>query len=145
MTSVQTEKILNRIKHIPLQSILQRLPGLQSICNIIYTLTAPRYAPVLFIIILSLLKLCIVYSCFRQLRGIYYTYYECIKFSKIDWAKKYCETSGASFPDDSRYELPYTKVIHVIIIPQYMEDESTIYDTLQVLASHNMAKSNYKV
>ncbi|KAJ3372356.1 hypothetical protein HDU91_003784 [Kappamyces sp. JEL0680] len=59
--------------------------------------------------------------------------------------EKYCETVGATSAQDARHDMPYDSVRHTIIIPQYKEDLGTMYDTLDVLASHPMALSHYKI
>ncbi|KAJ2992630.1 hypothetical protein HDV02_002964 [Globomyces sp. JEL0801] len=65
--------------------------------------------------------------------------------SKTNWAEKYCKTTGASYPNDTRHDLPFDAVKHVIIIPQYKEDLGTMSDTLDTLASHSSAITHYKI
>ncbi|KAJ3201469.1 hypothetical protein HDU67_001326, partial [Dinochytrium kinnereticum] len=46
---------------------------------------------------------------------------------------------------DTRHDLPYDHISHIIILPNYKEDMDTLCETLDVLASHNRAVSQYKI
>ena len=68
-----------------------------------------------------------------------------VEHSKTNWESEFMAKTGASSTSDFRHDLCFDQVKHVIIIPQYKEDLETIYDTLDVLASHTKAISTYIV
>ncbi|KAJ3320939.1 hypothetical protein HDV06_004717 [Boothiomyces sp. JEL0866] len=130
---------------LPLQSIFQRVLGVGYVLFIPFCVFGPIYTPIAFTIYYLILNVFLILNNVRTTFGARSAYLGAKKHSQTNWAEKYCETTGASFPDDTRHDLPFDAVRHVIIIPQYKEDMGTMYDTLDVLASHSMALSNYKI
>ena len=51
--------------------------------------------------------------------------------------------SESSFTTDSEYEDEL--LVHTIILPNYKEEMDTLRETLEVLASHQLARSSYEV
>lgn len=45
----------------------------------------------------------------------------------------------------SKHDLSFSAIEHLIILPNYKEDMETLYETLDVLASHSMALTQYKI
>ncbi|KAJ3410902.1 hypothetical protein HDV05_003033 [Chytridiales sp. JEL 0842] len=68
-----------------------------------------------------------------------------IEVSSTDWEDKYCQTTGCVDGKDLRHDLPYDHLVHVIILPNYKEEVDTLCETLDVLASHERALTQYKV
>jgi hypothetical protein len=133
------------VARFPLHSIMQRIPGLTYLLFVAFCLFSPMNAPLLFAVYYFILHILFLYNNIRTLWGTRSAYYGAIKHSQTNWAKEFMRKTGASSPSDSRYDMCFTQVKHVIIIPQYKEELETIYDTLDVLASHEMARKNYKV
>lgn len=69
-------------------------------------------------------------------------YYSVVGHTKTIWKDLYLE-SVKSRPSDN--PIPFEDVKHIIIIPQYKEELDTMFETLDVLASHSMARLNYTV
>ncbi|KAJ3385008.1 hypothetical protein HDU84_002500 [Entophlyctis sp. JEL0112] len=72
-------------------------------------------------------------------------YYESIKQATTNWLGEYLRITGASSGDDPSHDLPYDSILHVIIIPNYCETTDTLCETLDVLASHRRALTQYRV
>jgi hypothetical protein len=130
---------------IPLASILQRLPGVIVLGFIPFCIFAPIYAPAFFAGYYIFLHLCFTYNATRSMFSSRLAWQEAIKHSKTNWAERYCEVVGVQSIRDTRHDLPFDSIKHVVIIPQYKEELGTMYDTLDVLASHPMALTHYKV
>ncbi|KAJ3335422.1 hypothetical protein HDU91_002195 [Kappamyces sp. JEL0680] len=130
---------------IPLASILQRLPGVVAIIFIPFCFLGPIYTPAVFSAYYVFLHLAFAFNAARSMVTSRLAFHAAIKHSKTNWAEKYCEKVGVQSIQDTRHDLPYDSIKHVIIIPQYKEDLGTMYDTLDVLASHPMALTHYKI
>lgn len=80
----------------------------------------------------------------------YSTYHAVVAHTNTDWRLKFkelrqsCQIAENAIDVNAGF-LDFEDVLHVVIIPQYKEDMDTMTETLTVLASHNMAKTNYKV
>jgi hypothetical protein len=59
--------------------------------------------------------------------------------------QKYCDETGTIDGMDTGHDLPFDTVLHVIIIPNYKEEMETLCETLDVLASHTKALTQYKI
>jgi hypothetical protein len=133
--------LLGKLK---LQSIFQRIPGVVYAVFIPFMLFGPMVAPTLFAAYMVFLNVFFILNAFRTFLGSYSAYYGAVEHSRTNWKELYSRKTGLSITD-TRHDLPYDAVRHTIIIPQYKEDFETICETLDVLASHHMALSNYKV
>jgi cellulose synthase/poly-beta-1,6-N-acetylglucosamine synthase-like glycosyltransferase len=65
--------------------------------------------------------------------------------SMTNWLLKYTKETGTLDGEDTRHDLPFNHVIHNIILPNYKEEMETLCETLDVLASHSRALSQYKI
>ncbi|KAJ3214763.1 hypothetical protein HK099_006679 [Clydaea vesicula] len=77
--------------------------------------------------------------------GIYNAYHKSILHATTNWLEKYCNETGSSGPSDTSHDLPFSDIIHVIILPNFSETLETLCETLDVLASHTMALTQYKI
>jgi hypothetical protein len=77
--------------------------------------------------------------------GIYCGYKESVKHTFTDWFGQYLKVTGTMDGRDTRHDLPFDSVIHVIVIPNYKEDYFTLCETLDVLASHARSLTQYRV
>jgi hypothetical protein len=118
------------LSFIPFHSILQRLPGFVALIFIPFCLFAPFYIEIIYIIYYYWLHFVFVFGTIRQLWGSLAAYRASVKlhleFNELE-------------------NIYSSNVLHIIIIPQYKEEMGTMYDTLDVLASHSLAKDSYKV
>lgn len=130
---------------LPWKPVLQRLPGVWLLCMIPFAILGPVYTPVLFAIYYWVLHLLFLANNLRSAYGVHVAYHSAREHSVTDWLSKYMETTGAMNGDDSRLDLPFDRVMHVIIIPNYKEDMDTLCETLDILASHSRALTQYKV
>lgn len=135
----------SRLGKIPLASILQRLPGVLVIFFVPFCFLGPIYAPATFGCYFVFLHLSFAFNAFRSMVTSRIAYKRAKIHSTTNWAEKYCQETGVQSINDTRHDLPFDSIRHVIIIPQYKEDLGTMYDTLDVLASHPMALTHYKV
>lgn len=133
------------IARLPLHTILQRLPGVIYVAFIPFCIFGPIYMPVGFAFYYVLLHVLCLVNNLRTYWGARQGFKGSIKHSKTNWEQEFCTVTGASSTSDFRHDLCFDQVKHVIIIPQYKEDLDTIFDTLDVLASHKKALSTYIV
>ena len=66
-------------------------------------------------------------------------------WSFTNWLDKYCQMTGTADGSDTRHDLPFDFVEHLIVIPNYKESLDTLCETLDVLASHSRALTQYRV
>lgn len=130
---------------VPLQTILQRVPGVLYLSFVPFCFLGPLYLPLMYAFVFLLLHAFFLVNNTRTLWGAYHGYFGAQAHSRTNWNQKYLQETGSLFPNDTRHDLPLDSVRHIIVIPQYKEDLNTMYDTLDVLASHQMALSHYKV
>ena len=131
--------------NIPLASILQRLPGTLVLAFLPFCFLGPIYTPGIYAFYYVFLHLAFFFNVTRTAYAARIAYTQAKIHSTIDWQDKYCMDAKVQSTSDMRHDLPYDCVRHIIIIPQYKEDLGTMYDTLDVLASHPMAITHYKV
>ena len=135
----------SRIGKVPLASILQRLPGVLQLLFIPFCFLGPIYAPAIFGFYFLFLHFSFAFNATRSMVASRIAFKRAKEHSTTNWAEKYCQEIGVQSINDTRHDLPFDSIRHVIIIPQYKEDLGTMYDTLDVLASHPQALTHYKV
>ena len=80
----------------------------------------------------------------------YSAFHHVVAHTNTDWPVKFKEQRQSFQESENAIDrndgvLEFEDVVHVIILPQYKEELDTMTETLNVLASHGMAKTNYKV
>ncbi|KAJ3214291.1 hypothetical protein HDU67_001836, partial [Dinochytrium kinnereticum] len=133
------------VVRVPWQHIFQRLPGVWLIAVMVFGFIGPAYAPVAFGLYYVLLHIMFMASNMRTAWGANYVRKAAKEASYTDWVQKYCDATGVADGHDPRHDLPFEQVMHVIIVPNYKEDMDTLCETLDILASHSRAPTNYKV
>jgi hypothetical protein len=133
------------LAQVPLASLLQRLPGVVFLLFVPFCILGPIYTPTFFAVYFVFLGILFFAQVIRSMYANRIAYQRVQEHSKTNWQEKYCGKVGVTSIEDTRHDLPYDAVRHTIIIPQYKEDLGTMVDTLDVLASHPMALSHYKV
>lgn len=111
---------------LPLDSIFQRLPGVITVLFLPFVFLGPAYTPHLYTFYYYWIHTIFLISNLKTLFGSINAFYSARKHSMTNWDCK-------------------ADVVHSIIIPQYKEEMGTMFDTLDVLASHPLAISSYKV
>lgn len=129
---------------LKVKSLFQRVLGLGYLTFIPFCFFGPIVTPTLFAIYYLILHLFYLSNATRVFLGAYNSYKKAVEHSKTNWKEKYSEKTGMTITD-IKHDIPFNAVKHIIIIPQYKEDLDTMYDTLDVLSSHEMAISHYKV
>ena len=136
-----------------LRFILQRLPLCLHIGACLLLLLGPFFFPIGFALYYVFINFSLVMFSGRTALGVFFAWRNSLKHSYTDWSTY--ATAGAtdatvdhhadsrSLPDASSLQIE--DIFHVIIIPNYKEDVNTLMETLDVLASHHRAKTNYKV
>lgn len=130
---------------IPWKSLLQRLLGVWNLVFLLLCIAGPTHAPIAYALYYATLHMFFISNNLRTFWGVYQAYTGTITHSKTDWVGRYCEHAGVASPLDRRHDLPYSSISHTIIIPNYKETMDTLSDTLDVLASHEMALTHYKI
>ncbi|ORY29217.1 hypothetical protein BCR33DRAFT_724733 [Rhizoclosmatium globosum] len=133
------------VVQLPLKSLLQRLPGVWLVFVVLLGLVGPAHFPWVFSGYFLALHVLAFNTSARVAYGAFCALRESTKHSFTDWQQKFCETTGVADTKDLRADLPFDDVTHVIIIPGYKENMDTWCETLNILASHKMALSQYKI
>ncbi|KAJ3024861.1 UNVERIFIED_CONTAM: hypothetical protein HDU68_007704 [Siphonaria sp. JEL0065] len=148
--SSRLRKLQNVLRHT-----FQRLSGLAVLLMMPFLMLAPYYAPTFFAFYYTVLMIAISIITFRTVVGIFVTTALSIRKAKTDWMLKREQDvdsllklrgsdSKAEFGADDEL-MTIQEVMHVIVVPNYKETLGTLTETLDVLASHALAKTNYKV
>ncbi|KAI8613545.1 hypothetical protein BC830DRAFT_1066507 [Chytriomyces sp. MP71] len=138
--------LLTRIvARIPWRPIFQRIPGLWLVFAMMLAVFGPTRTPLLYYTYTICLNYMFLNNNIRTLQGIVHAYQETVKHACTDWLGEYLRKTGASTGDDLSHDMPYDHVLHVIIIPAYMEDLDTLCETLDILASHRRALTQYRI
>ncbi|KAJ3071854.1 hypothetical protein HDU98_004704 [Podochytrium sp. JEL0797] len=144
-------------KHNILRQILQRLPGVLVLLVFPYLMFMPYYFPALFSVYYGFLMAAFLLFSTRSALGVMSTVRSSWMHAKTDWVQKrehdvalklkYLEGSAAwEEKGELQMEMLLVQdIFHVIVIPNYKESIETLTETLDVLASHELARSNYKV
>ncbi|KAJ3065482.1 hypothetical protein HDU98_011150 [Podochytrium sp. JEL0797] len=138
-----------------MRAILQRLPGVLILLVLPYLLFAPYYAPTLFSIYYGFLLACFMLFSMRTAAGITFTLIQSRRNARIDWVQKRDQEvstlrdamglKGEEAGTAAEELMTIRDILHVIVIPNYKESIETLKETLDVLASHAIAKTNYKI
>ena len=130
---------------VPWGPLLQRLPGLLILFLIPFSLFGPLVTPLPFSLYLLFLHALFVANNLRSAWGVYSAYTNAVKTSTTNWLLKYTKDTGTSNGSDLRHDLPFDSISHILILPNYKESLETLQETLDVLASHQRALTQYRV
>ncbi|KAJ3030563.1 UNVERIFIED_CONTAM: hypothetical protein HDU68_008580 [Siphonaria sp. JEL0065] len=133
------------VARVPWKVILQRVPGIWLIGIITLAIFGPTSCPTFYYIYLGILNVLFLVNNLRTLHGIKFAYGESVKQATTDWLGEYLRLTGATAGDDLSHDMPYDHILHVLIIPNYSEDVDTLCETLDVLASHRRALTQYRI
>jgi hypothetical protein len=133
------------VVQLPLKSIFQRLPAFLCLFILPFSLLGLVYTPVLYLVYFSLLHLLLFQQQLRTCYAVYQGYRESIKTSFTNYLEEYLRITSTINGQDTRHDLPFDHVVHVIIIPNYKEDYFTLCETLDCLSSHERALTQYRV
>ncbi|KAJ3163617.1 hypothetical protein HDU86_000200 [Geranomyces michiganensis] len=133
------------LAQVPWKPILQRLPGTLLLCMLPFAVFGPVYAPTMFGLYYIILHSAFMLNNVRSAYGMYIAYTNAKLYSLTDWVAKYCDATGTVDGNDTRHDLPFEQITHVIILPNYKEEMDTLCETLDVLASHDRALTRYKI
>ncbi len=135
-------KVLASLK---LRKVLQRLPGILDILLWALCFFGPFYVPGLYLFYYYFINMYFAFSTCRGLYGSLFAWLRSVEHTKTNWREKYHSAVSELVKAGKQQHLPMDSVKHLIIIPQFKEELPTMYETLEVLASHKSAKSQYKV
>ncbi|KAL9940526.1 hypothetical protein V8E36_000014 [Tilletia maclaganii] len=127
--------------------ILQRAPIISHFFLIILGLVGPVYCPMITTLVLLSIHLTFIACQTRSFWGMVAAYRGVLKHARTDWPDYYQRERNKIFQRDGECMdvLDYRHVQHCIIVPAYKEDLSTLRETLDVLASHPLAQTSYRV
>ncbi|KAJ3071857.1 hypothetical protein HDU98_004707 [Podochytrium sp. JEL0797] len=132
-----------------LRQLLQRMPGTLVLLVVPFLMVAPFYFPLLFSYYYGFLMLAFVLFAIRSGLGVVYTLYRSVVQVRRDWAgDRDAAIQARQFDlllEDGESQLAVRDIFHVVVIPNYKESIETLTETLDVLASHPLARTNYKV
>lgn len=139
MVSRETKKKLSSILH----AVTQRIPGITLIFIILLGFLGPPFIPSVYWIVVLILHVFLCTNAVRLAFGLVFTAVKTKKYIMCDWKQRIEEFKA----QEQITELPvqFDQIRHVIIIPNYKEEMETLLETLDVLASHELAKNTYKV
>lgn len=142
---MSSELIMKIITRVPWKPIFQRLPGVWLLLLIPFAILGPIFTPLLYgVYYITLHFLFLLNNC-RSGYGMFIAYNSAKLFATTNWLAKYCKATGTRDGDDTAHDLPFNHIVHLIILPNYAEDMDTLFETLDVLASHSLALTQYKV
>lgn len=142
---ITPQSAANLLVRIPIRWTLQRTLGIFNVLFYVSLVLGPQVAPVLFSAYVVFLHIIFVSQNIRNSYGSYQAYTRSVQHSETDWVKRYCDTCNVKSIHDLAHDLPFASINHMIIVPNFKESLETLVDTLDVLASHDMALTNYKV
>lgn len=128
-----------------LRWILQRFPFLSHFCIVLLGLLGPLLTPRLTSVVLIAIHIVFVLCQSRTAFGVWSAWRGVQCFSRRDWHDYWMKASQEQVSNERRDVLDYRAVQHGIIVPAYKEDVSTLEETLDILASHPLASSNYHI
>ena len=131
--------IRDYLLHVPWKALTQRVPGVIIIFLFPFAIFGPIYMPIFFAFYFIFLHILFVANNFRSAYGVYTAYTQSRMYSTTDWYAKYCHETGVIDGSDTRHDMPFDQVSHIIILPNYKEEMDTLCETLDVLASHRRA------
>ena len=133
------------IKRIDLRAVMQRVPGAMLISSYLLLLFGAAHVPFVYCFYLLVLHVVFLANNFRYGFAIYAFYRDSVLHSKTDWISLYKLKTNTCSTSDTLHDLPFASVLHVIVIPNYNEHFHTLCETLDVLASHHLAISQYRI
>ncbi|KAJ3088176.1 hypothetical protein HK100_008131, partial [Physocladia obscura] len=140
-----------------IQPIFRRLPGLLALLLIPFAMFGPRSTPIAFAAYYCFLNIALCFTTARTAAGIACAWILAVKHSKTDWSAVATTAAGRSVETvvagneidgttiGDSHSLRVADVVHVIVVPNYKEELANLRDTLDVLASHCRALSNYVI
>ena len=141
----ENTRIYKWIHSLPWKQSLRRIPGIFLILLIPWSLYSPFTSPWTFSFYFMFLHIIFVSNNIRSLYGVYIAFKESKLTSLTNWLEKYKKETGVSSGSDLGHDLPFDSISHIIILPNYKENLETLCETLDVLASHSRALTQYKV
>ncbi|KAK6095170.1 hypothetical protein MT418_004622 [Batrachochytrium dendrobatidis] len=139
------EHLRAAIADVPWKPILQRVPGLLIIFILLFALFGSTYTPWAFASYFLLLHGMFVANSLRTAYAVFVAYTHSKAHSMTDWYAKYCRETGVVGGSDNTHDLAFDHIMHIIIVPNYKETMDTLCETLDVLASHRRAMTQYKI
>ncbi|KAJ3317636.1 hypothetical protein HDU76_001109, partial [Blyttiomyces sp. JEL0837] len=147
---MDSKTLQSLILQIPWKPIFQRLPGTWLLLLLPFAFLGPIHLPYLFAFYYTLLHTLFLLNNCRSAYGMYVAYHSAKLYSVTDWVGKYLEEVGHGHEDGGDegrvvHDLPFDRVVHVIVLPNYKEEVDTLCETLDCLASHSRALTQYKI
>lgn len=132
-----------------IRAILQRLPTTVHLLIALFAIYGESWAPLGFTILIWGMHLALINANLRTLYGIYQARQGVQDCSSRDWRGEVIKTRekrGEKLSQEKQGDgevLEFEDVLHVIVIPNYMEDIETLRQTLECLSSHPLSSTTY--
>jgi len=127
------------------QQIFQRVPGLWMILAVGLAVLGPVHLPIFWACYYTFLHFILLLNNTRYALSICTFYYKSVEHATTDWVHKYCIKTASFSPSDPIHDLPFDHVNHLIVLPNYKESLSILREALDVLSSHDIARTQYTV
>ena len=118
--------------------IFQRVPGVSLILALFLAFLGPKHCPTTYAIYFLFLNSIFFFAVLRNTYGVYIANKLCRESAKTNWYQKW-------FNGSKTQDLAFHRVLQLIIIPNFKEGIDTLCETLDLLASHSRASSQYIV
>lgn len=118
-----------------------------------FALFGPSVAPLLYACYMLSLQVLLAHNIARTSYACMINYFECRRDARTDWYQRYLDETGKSNKSASgdsvrltlNSNVSFESVAHVIVLPNYKEEMATLCETLDVLASHSIAATQYRI
>ncbi len=129
-----------------LASICQRIPAISHMIIVIISIFGPTYCRLLYTIVLFLTHVVMCITILETLYSTYCAWKGIEQCWKTDWYNL-CEQALLNINHNvvNPSRLTFSMIEHIIIIPIYQENFTILQETLDILASHSYAITNYRV
>ena len=126
--------------------MFQRLPIFTHFCVMLLAVIGPVMAPRLLGVFFLTVQTILTGTQVRSAWGQYQCWVGGRAHCQTDWVLYWSDQKAKLDRDGLGHSiLPHDAVQHLILIPAYKEDMSTLKETIGVLASHPLAASSYRV
>ncbi|KDN41059.1 hypothetical protein K437DRAFT_180340 [Tilletiaria anomala UBC 951] len=125
---------------------MQRLPFLSHFCILLLAFIGPVMAPRMLAFVLLVTQTLVSGSQVRSAWGLLQCWFGVRAHSNTDWVLYWHDQKAKLVRDGIAHSvIPHDSIQHVILIPAYKEEMSTLKDTIGVLASHPLASTSYRI
>jgi hypothetical protein len=132
-----------------LRAVGQRIPGMILIALLIIGFVGPPFFPGFYWFFVLSVHVFLITNAVRLAVGLVITAVKTKAHTRMDWKKEIKELEILSVakgsPEVNSRQYKSSEIVHLIIVPNYKEDMETLMETLDTLAYHSRASTDYAV